>query len=133
VDAEISLKNGVNCNTIPFPTQPPTTTSADLYEMPLSVDNITLISSLVHVEDFCKYINIELESNSDPLIAGFDAEWRPIGPKLSCAALLQIAFINKVFLVDIVSLKKCDANEQKEAYKSIMQSFFANEVESMHR
>jgi hypothetical protein len=97
-----------------------------LYEMPDDVkiqfcDNAEAIDLLV--------IRIKGLASRGPrkLISGFDSEWKPILPTRKGVALLQIGFLNEVYLIDVHKMKG-NINKEAARYVEIRDEYFRNEV-----
>ena len=79
------------------------------------------------VDDFCAYVKTIIEKET-VLLAGFDSEWKPVKP--NGASLLQIAFFNDIFLVDLMALKQhnCVDSAKNILLEKIYKEFFQNDV-----
>eukprot|EP01102_Stenamoeba_stenopodia_P000693 TRINITY_DN10641_c0_g4_i1.p1 TRINITY_DN10641_c0_g4~~TRINITY_DN10641_c0_g4_i1.p1 ORF type:complete len:1078 (-),score=186.54 TRINITY_DN10641_c0_g4_i1:56-3247(-) len=81
---------------------------------PLEVVFITNIEGLSVLEDMIT----EIEGNSDIVLCGLDSEWRPqfVKYKLFRSSILQIAFSNRVFILDLIQMNATlDSEEDNDS------------------
>lgn len=102
--------------------------SPNYYVCHIPPDCIQMISEPTKMKQLCEWITATTNSAEEqPIISGFDSEWKPLLSRKLGAALLQLAFKNKIFIIDIVTLK-VNPEEDNSIWKNLRKSYFENEV-----
>jgi hypothetical protein len=97
------------------------------YRLPFPSKEIIVVSSLADVMRFCDYLSQRVLVE-DIVQSGFDSEWKPVRP--DCASLLQIAFTNRVYLIDVLRLRETSepGEGQDSSFGLISKVYFTNPV-----
>jgi hypothetical protein len=102
------------------------------YKCSLSLSNIHVIDTPEKIDLFLEYLEATesaQESTPNPsVLVGFDAEWKPMLGE-DGVALIQIATLEEVFLIDTFQLKRNPGDPDRMVL--LLEKFFKNEVSTV--